>query len=133
METPKLITIILLCVSALSWFVWDIYVAVNNKPGDTISEIILYASRYSLLLPAAGGLIIGHLLFPHAFWRIPNYITFSFFGLLAVMYLGFDLHYIFNRETITTGALVWVRKYPIVVFLAHVVVGFLAWNQKPLP
>lgn len=42
---------------------WDIYVAVNDEKGDTISEILLWASQRPIL-PFALGVLMGHLFWP---------------------------------------------------------------------
>lgn len=54
-------TIALLISSILSLIVWDIIVAVNTVPGDTISEIVLAFSERQPFLPFAVGFVCGHL------------------------------------------------------------------------
>jgi hypothetical protein len=43
---------------------WDIVVATNNETGDTISEVLLDASRKRPIIAAALGIVIGHLFWP---------------------------------------------------------------------
>jgi hypothetical protein len=43
---------------------WDIYVASNNVPGDTISEVILAASLNRPVIPFVSGVVCGHLFWP---------------------------------------------------------------------
>lgn len=62
----KWITIgVLLCCGVIL-ISWDIYVAVNATPGDTISELALsFAGRHPIL-PFSLGVIVGHLFWPQA-------------------------------------------------------------------
>jgi hypothetical protein len=48
----------------LAWVAWDIFVAANETPGDTISEVMLAAARRSPVIPFAVGFVMGHLFFP---------------------------------------------------------------------
>lgn len=64
----RAITIVVLFVSAAALVVWDIVVAANSVPGDTISEITLAFTQGH---PVAGmgitlaiGIILGHLFWP---------------------------------------------------------------------
>lgn len=43
---------------------WDVVVATNKKPGDTISEVLLKASKNTPLIGVAWGILTGHLFWP---------------------------------------------------------------------
>jgi hypothetical protein len=49
----------LICIGA-ALIGWDIWLAVDDKPGNTISEIIRRYSRKYLFIPVAIGVLIGH-------------------------------------------------------------------------
>lgn len=49
---------------AILLIAWDIYVATNKKPGDTISEIMLATGKRVAGLPFAFGVITAHLFLP---------------------------------------------------------------------
>jgi hypothetical protein len=55
-------------VAAAGLIAWDVVVATNRTPGDTISEVTLgFASRYPIAGFGIGlviGIIFGHLLWP---------------------------------------------------------------------
>jgi hypothetical protein len=58
------ITIAILLACAALLIGWDIYVAANPTPGDTISEITLAFAQKHPVLPFALGVIMGHLFWP---------------------------------------------------------------------
>lgn len=43
------------------WIAWDVVVASNKTPGDTISEITLFLARLAPIIPLAVGVVCGHL------------------------------------------------------------------------
>ena len=43
---------------------WDVYVAVNGVPGDTISELTLGWAQNHPIIPMAVGVVCGHLFWP---------------------------------------------------------------------
>lgn len=55
------ITIAVLATCGLVLIVWDLIVATDGKPGNTISEITLYYARRHPVIPFALGVIMGHL------------------------------------------------------------------------
>lgn len=62
----KWITIGVLAACAAVLIGWDIWVAVNDTPGDTISELALAFAGKHPILPFAVGVIVGHLFWPQA-------------------------------------------------------------------
>ena len=58
------ITIGLITAATLGLIGWDIYVATNGTLGDTISAIVLEASKSFLIIPVALGGLMGHLFCP---------------------------------------------------------------------
>lgn len=59
-----LVTVILLVLGTGVWIGWDIYVATNQIPGDTISEIVLHWTRRYPTVILLIGYLMGHLLWP---------------------------------------------------------------------
>lgn len=45
---------------------WDVVVATNKEKGDTISEILLKASKGTPMVGVAWGILTGHLFWPQA-------------------------------------------------------------------
>jgi hypothetical protein len=64
----KLITQIVMGVGLGAWIVWDIVVASNRVPGDTISEITLGIAKSTPLLAVAVGVVAGHLFTSFESW-----------------------------------------------------------------
>jgi len=60
----RIITIIILISVVAGLIAWDIVVAANDTPGDTISEIVLKAARAVPALAFAIGVVCGHLFWP---------------------------------------------------------------------
>jgi hypothetical protein len=64
----KIVTLIVMATGAAMWIGWDIYVAINDKKGDTISEVTLsFTRRHPIILGLimlALGILIGHLFWP---------------------------------------------------------------------
>jgi len=62
--STKLVTVIVMVVAVIVLIVWDIVVAVNPTPGDTISEITLNFARNHPVVPFIVGIVCGHLFWP---------------------------------------------------------------------
>ena len=62
--TARRWTILALAAAVLGLIGWDIIVATNDEPGDTISEIVLPFSTKHSSAPSALGVVLGHLFFP---------------------------------------------------------------------
>ena len=62
MSRTKKITLALVAAATLALVGWDIVVAFNDVPGDTISESFLGANSRGLIF--ALGVICGHLAWP---------------------------------------------------------------------
>lgn len=60
----KKVTIGILIVAAAVLIAWDVYVAANPTPGDTISEITLGFAMRHPVLPFVVGVVCGHLFWP---------------------------------------------------------------------
>jgi len=54
------LTVAVILIPLLVWLVWDIYVATNEVPDDTISEIIRDWSHRLYVIPYGLGGIMGH-------------------------------------------------------------------------
>jgi len=59
----KWVTISVMGVTTVLLIVLDIFWATNNTDGDTISEVMLTASKHPVL-PFAMGVVMGHLFWP---------------------------------------------------------------------
>ena len=62
--TTKTVTVLLLLVAVVILGGWDVVVAANARPGDTISEIVLEASLRRPIIPFVVGVVCGHLFWP---------------------------------------------------------------------
>ena len=52
--------VLVACVLLLLLVVFDLYMAANNVPGDTISEVVRsWAARHPVI-PFAAGVVMGH-------------------------------------------------------------------------
>lgn len=61
--TKRMTKIMMLIVLVLV-IIWDVAVAVNSVPGDTISEITLATAYRHPVVPFAIGIVCGHLFWP---------------------------------------------------------------------
>lgn len=60
----KRITKVVMIATAALIILWDIYVAVEPTPGDTISEVLLGWAMQHPIIPFAIGVVCGHLFWP---------------------------------------------------------------------
>lgn len=131
MSWYKIGTIIVIAVGVLLWIGWDIVVATNKEKGDTISEIIRFVSRHSLLVPAMLGILLGHWMIPASAYNMKWWVTLIILSILGLSYLGIDIYtYLKGFELNKESGLVnyYLRKYPIIMLQIHVIVGFLVWT-----
>lgn len=61
MTAWKITTLVLLLTGVGVWVAWDIVVAMNGIPGDTISEMTLAAAQAAPVLAVVLGVVVGHL------------------------------------------------------------------------
>jgi hypothetical protein len=115
----KLVTKILIACTAATLIVYDIFVAVEDTPGDTISEVMLGWAYKLPLLPYAFGVLCGHLFWPTK--RIPEYRIYEVVGLATSGLLLLVLSLVGIYPTTITPAL------PMVV---GVFAGHFLWSQK---
>jgi hypothetical protein len=112
----RVITTLLLCASAVGLIGWDVVVALNTVPGDTISELMQEVGYRVRAIPLALGVVMGHLFFPGKHERpAPAWLT---LGILGVAVGSFDLAF----------PLKFSPAYPFAVGLP---VGWALWPQKP--
>lgn len=64
MTNTRKVTISILVAAVLALIAWDVVVAMNPTPGDTISEITLAFAMRHPALPFAVGVVCGHLFWP---------------------------------------------------------------------
>jgi len=118
----KKITSILLIVTLSIWVVWDVFVATNNVKNDTISEITLAVSYLALFIPAAWGIIMGHLFWPSESikYKWPKIWIMWGWGALVLVLSIFKA---------VPGNMTTVP----IVFLVNFVIGHFLWPQKVAP
>lgn len=56
-------TIAILCIIAAFLILWDVWLYVTEPDGNTISEALLWVSRYPIV-PFAFGVLCGHWFWP---------------------------------------------------------------------
>lgn len=128
MPITRLATIIALLAIVIGLIFYDIYLAVNKIPGDTISEITAHYAKRSLFLPIGLGVLIGHFLWPTT-GSVAGWITLS--GLLTVgcAALGLDIYEFFKGGIydFTMRTVPFLRQFPIIIFTVGVFIGRLIW------
>ena len=117
--------LLLICVMLL--LSWDLLVALNDRPGDTISEVLLGLARKSLLLPTAIGIVVAHLLWPSQH-QLPAWQTASGLLLIAIGLGAIDLFHFLKKKTI--AGFNFCQRHPIVMFFVGLIFGKLLWPQK---
>lgn len=58
------ITIYAMALAGIAFIVWDVVVATNGIPGDTISEVMLDSALYKPIVAFVAGVLAGHLFWP---------------------------------------------------------------------
>jgi hypothetical protein len=110
------VTIGILLSSLLGLITWDIYVAVNAVPGDTISEITLATARRIVFLPLSVGVVSGHLLWP---------IRKPLAGWWTVAILG-----VVGAAAIVVDVVGHPHIMPAIPFATGVLIGHFGWGQR---
>ena len=64
MTKVKKVTLFVMSAAGIGLIAWDIVAASNKERGDTISEILLSASKKVPILAVAWGALTGHLFWP---------------------------------------------------------------------
>lgn len=118
----KKITSILLIVTLSIWVIWDVFVATNDVKNDTISEITLAVSYVALFIPAAWGVIMGHLFWPSKSIAYKWPRVWAMWGWGAFVLVMSILKVVPGNMT----------TVPI-VFLLHFLIGHFLWPQKVAP
>lgn len=124
-------TLGLMVTSIAIWIAWDIYVATDSIPGNTESELVRSAAKNSLLLTAALGVLISHWLWPNKLWYINGWISLAGLSVVGLLWLGFDIHYWVNggNPNFQDGLSI-LRKYPILNFQIHTLIGYAIWSTR---
>jgi len=120
MGKTRIITLVVLLSLFLGIISWDIYLAVNGIPGDTISESLLFLATKSILIPASAGYVMGHLFWPMR-KRLPGWAIITVTSAIGLSWLFVD---IFGRD-----CLLFIRSRPIIPFVVHVLAGHFIWPQ----
>lgn len=117
----RTITIVLICVATVGLIAWDIVPALAEGSGDTISEVMLGWAWHHPWIPAASGVLCGHL-----FWPLRaklDYLNRTAGGMLVygVVFLLADVGVTLAGQRPT--------MLPLLPFLPHVVLGHFFWGQ----
>jgi hypothetical protein len=64
LKKAKKITLFVMSAAGIGLIAWDIVAASNKERGDTISEILLSASKRVPVLAVSWGILTGHLFWP---------------------------------------------------------------------
>jgi len=108
---------------------WDVFVAVNDVPGDTISEIVLSWTGRFCVVPFAAGVLMGHI-----FWTLKKKPSrwFTIPILLAVTALLLVWDIVTVLKISESLCKVWLANHPVVPLLAGTVCGHFLWGQPQM-
>lgn len=128
----RLTVALILLFLGLGLIIFDIFLATNSTKGDTISELVGFYSLKSLLLPAFAGILAGHFWWYNTYFDAPWWAVIGIFSMLGLLWLVMDIHMILiaKERIIASGVLGFLRKYPIINFSIHVIIGHLLWGQS---
>lgn len=113
----KSVTTWVIVAAAAALIVWDIRVAANAIPGDTISELMLAYARAHPWLPFAWGVLSGHL-----FWPLRGPRPRALAGWRGLLAAG-----------AAVGLVAWLSPPlpPLSAVLLGMPVGRTLWGQEP--
>lgn len=124
MSWTKTATIVVIIVTTVLVVAWDIYVAVEPTPRDTISKVLLDATRQHPSMAIMIGILLGHLMWPMqiyaelAYWKISLPIA----SVVWLVFLVLDL----------TIRLPVSEATPMEYFVAGFYMGHFLWPQQAL-
>ena len=72
MSPAMMVTAIAGLVGIVAYIGIDVYWAADHVPGNTLSEVLRFVSRYAKLLPFAGGVLGGHFWHLDDVWSLPR-------------------------------------------------------------
>lgn len=115
----KAMTAIFMGIIMLVVLAWDVIVAIEPTPRDTVSKVFLDLSKSNMALPLAAGALMGHLTWAEkmscsefAYWRVSLPVL-----ALAVI------------ASVALDRLAHVHISPSIAFLLGYVLGHLLWPQ----
>jgi hypothetical protein len=111
MSPAMVVTAIAGLVGIVAYVGIDIYWAADHVPGNTLSEVIRFLSRYVALLPLAGGVLGGH------FWHLELWSLPRSQGIPLMIWLVF----------VAIMASFATPTPMFVYFLAGIAVGCICW------
>ena len=114
----KLITAIIVCAAIVGLIGWDIFVAANPVPGDTISEVFLAFTYKHPFASFAFGVLSGHLTWPRTTNSDHKWTILVSLIAVAIATLVLDL----------SGIL--PKMLPIIPLLIGIPIGHLLWPQR---
>lgn len=120
MTRSQKITIGLILAAGLVLIGWDVVVMLNDRPNDTISELLLYVSYTWWCLPFCFGALTTHLFVPRAtpLFRLP-------------LRPGAVIALLFPSVFVINAIQVWLYGPTTVNALALVVGGAVGWAVWP--
>ena len=128
MSVTQIVMLITMVSCALGIVGEDIYMALNNKPGDTFSELWLMGSSKSLTFQVMFGILISHLTsnLGHIY-KPSGLITGMIMGMLALIFIGLDIHHWVRPVPSNLAVL---RNYPIILINVMMWAGAFIWPQR---
>lgn len=118
LETSKLSKISkwVIGLSCLAYIILDVFWATNAEHGDTISEVTLAFGHKWMFIPAAFGVLVGHL-----FWPTSKRIEHKWARIGLLWAIGLVV--------IAADILGWASFHPVLVVAVFTPVGHLLWPQ----
>lgn len=113
----RYITTAIILITTGGLIAWDIFVAIEPTPHDTISEVVLSYLRRHPFIPLAMGVLVGHLSWPWS--AASSFKLWLVLGLCAagVAFLVLDIIRLLPGQ------------WPIVYVLAGILLGHFLWPQ----
>lgn len=126
-------TAVIIILTVVLWIVWDLFVATNNKSGDTESEVIRDYTIYPVL-PVGLGVIAGHwtllgasLL--HGFAGLAIILIIGVFLILWSLVASAEAKENMREPSRLLKTHRWVSKRPYVPFIGGYILGAFLWGQ----
>ena len=116
-KKPVIMTSVIIAVVSILIIVFDIWLATNDTPGDTISDVVLGWAYKVSIVPYLAGMLMGHLF-------IPRKNTISMKHITRISILG--------GIGLSTLLLMFISWYhPSIPLIVGIATGAIFWAQKP--
>ena len=132
MDTRQ-ITALIIILTVVAWIIWDLFVATNDKSGDTESEVIRDYTIYPIL-PAGLGVVAGHwtllgVSLLHGFAGLAIILVIGVFLLLWSLAASSEVKENMQEPSRLLKAHLWVSKRPYAPFIGGYILGAFLWGQ----